>query len=168
MRALLIGLAFLPAMASAQIYKCTGPDGKVNLTDRPCPTEAAAETITLPPPPETGLQRRQRLEAERREAERKKHEALISDLEKTTELVKAVSEQQKALFARRIAQEGLRIGMSFQEVYGHPVWGTPNRVNNTTNANGIRSQWIYPVSVSNEHEVIYLYFVQGVLTTIQN
>lgn len=168
MRALLIGLAFLPAMASAQIYKCTGPDGKVNLTDKPCPTEAAAETITLPPPPETGLQRRQRLEDERLEAERKEHEALISELEKTIKLAKAVSEQQKAQFARRRVQEGLRIGMSFQEVYEHPVWGAPDRVHNTTNANGIRSQWVYPVSVSSEHEVMYLYFVQGVLTAIQN
>lgn len=168
MRSLLVGLLIFPAFASAQIYKCTGPDGKVNLTDRPCAGTDAEETITLPPPPETGLQRRLRLEAEQRAAERKQHEDLLNDLRNTTDLLKAEAERQRAIYSRRIAQEGLRIGMGFQEVYDHPAWGVPVRINNTTTAKGIRSQWVYRVSVSNEFEVIYLYFVQGVLTTIQN
>lgn len=162
------GLLLVSQVANAEIYKCTGPDGKVNLTDRPCLDSAAAEVISLPPPPETGLERRLRMEAEQRAAERRKHDELIRGLRETTVILKKESERQKALFARRVSQEGLWIGMTFKEVNDHPVWGLPNKVNNTTNAQGIRSQWIYPISVTNEYEVIYLYFQKGVLTTIQN
>lgn len=168
MKGAFIILALMPALAGAEIYKCTGADGKVNLTDRPCAGQVAVEVVNLPPPPETGLQRRLRFEAEQRALEQKKQDDLIQQLRGTTELLKKESERQKALYARRIAQEGLRIGMTFKEVNDHPVWGMPRKVNNTTNSSGIRSQWIYPVSVTNEFDVIYLYFKAGRLSTIQN
>lgn len=40
-------------------------------------------------------------------------------------------------------------------------WGSPNRVNKTTTAYTLREQWVYSSSR-------YLYFENGVLTTIQN
>lgn len=163
-----LGFLLLSQAANGEIYKCTGADGKVNLTDRPCVSHENAERVNLPPPPETGIERRLRMEAEQRAAEQRKHDELIRGLRETTEVLKKESERQKALFARRVAQEGLRIGMTFKEVNDHPVWGLPNKINNTTNSHGTRSQWIYPVSVTNEYEVIYLYFRNGVLTTIQN
>jgi hypothetical protein len=39
-------------------------------------------------------------------------------------------------------------------------WGRPNHVNRTTNAAGVSEQWVYDGG--------YLYFSDGVLTTIQN
>lgn len=169
MRLLLIfAFALAPTLASAQIFKCTGSDGKVTLTDKPCASTEAAEAIVIPPPPETGLQKRQREQAEQRQADKAKHEKLISDLRATRDVLQAESDRQKALFAKRVAQEGLVIGMSFQQVNDHPVWGLPNKINNTTTAGGVRSQWIYPVSLTNQFEMIYLYFVNGRLSTIQN
>lgn len=56
-------------------------------------------------------------------------------------------------------REGVAIGMSPQDVLDSS-WGRPNRINRTTTAGGEREQWVYDSG--------YLYFVNGVLTTIQN
>ena len=44
-------------------------------------------------------------------------------------------------------------------------WGRPNDINRTTSQYGSREQWVYS---GHNHESNYLYFENGVLTTIQN
>lgn len=75
----------------------------------------------------------------------------------------AIATQQKKQAAVAAAQrksEGVRIGMSQSDVLASS-WGKPQKVNTTTSARGIREQWVY-----GGHN--YLYFENGVLTTIQN
>lgn len=56
-------------------------------------------------------------------------------------------------------RQGVRIGMSEQDVLDSS-WGRPEKVNRTTTQRGVREQWVYHGN--------YLYFEDGVLTTIQN
>lgn len=57
-------------------------------------------------------------------------------------------------------KKGVSVGMSVQEVL-QSSWGRPETVNRTTSARGTREQWVYP-------GFQFLYFEDGVLTTIQN
>lgn len=61
--------------------------------------------------------------------------------------------------ARR-KREGVRIGMTQEEVL-LSSWGRPTKVNRTISASGVNEQWVY-------EGFNYLYFRDGVLTTIQN
>lgn len=54
----------------------------------------------------------------------------------------------------------VRIGMTKEEVLTEG-WGRPNDINKTTNAYGTSEQWVYD-------NYNYLYFDDGVLTSIQN
>jgi hypothetical protein len=65
----------------------------------------------------------------------------------------------KAIKAQK-KQEGVSIGMSKQDVLDSS-WGKPERVNTTTNAYGVREQWVYRGGN-------YLYFKDGVLESISN
>ena len=56
----------------------------------------------------------------------------------------------------------LKIGMSADEA--RKIWGGPRNVNRSTTAAGVREQWVYGYGYKNE----YLYFVNGVLVTIQD
>lgn len=69
----------------------------------------------------------------------------------------------KAMAAAKLAKkkEGVSVGMSPQDVYDSS-WGHPESVNRTTTAFGVHEQWVYPGHHS------YLYFQNGVLTSIQN
>lgn len=60
----------------------------------------------------------------------------------------------------RKKSEGVRIGMTKQDVLDSS-WGRPNHINTTTTAFGTREQWVYD-------GYNYLYFKDGILTTIQN
>lgn len=57
-------------------------------------------------------------------------------------------------------KEGVSIGMTKERVI-QSSWGKPEKINSTTNAYGTREQWVY-----RGHS--YLYFQDGILTTIQN
>lgn len=59
----------------------------------------------------------------------------------------------------RKGKGGVRLGMTMDEVVKSSR-GRPNRVNRTINASGTTEQWVYDGG--------YLYFTDGVLTTIQN
>lgn len=65
--------------------------------------------------------------------------------------------------AKRIRTEkkltGVLLGMSQQDALDSS-WGKPQKINRTTNAYGVSEQWVYIGS--------YLYFKDGVLTSIQN
>ena len=56
---------------------------------------------------------------------------------------------------------GVRLGMTKKQVIEQTSWGKPNKVNTTTTKNGTREQWVYGGGN-------YLYFTNGVLTSIQN
>jgi hypothetical protein len=58
------------------------------------------------------------------------------------------------------AKGGVRVGMTKAEVL-KSNWGKPESVNKTTNASGVREQWVYGGRN-------YLYFRNGILTSIQN
>lgn len=60
----------------------------------------------------------------------------------------------------RKKSEGVRTGMTQQEVLDSS-WGKPKSVNKTTTRYGVHEQWVY----GNNN---YLYFENGILTTIQN
>ncbi len=60
----------------------------------------------------------------------------------------------------RAKKEGVAIGMTKEQVLGS-MWGKPRRVHSTTNAFGTREQWVYG-------DGNYLYFQDGILTSIQN
>ena len=60
----------------------------------------------------------------------------------------------------RKKREGVSIGMSAQDVIDSS-WGKPSKVNRTTNQWGVSEQWVYASGN-------YLYFKDGVLTSIQN
>ena len=57
-----------------------------------------------------------------------------------------------------IAARKVRIGMTAEQAKAS--WGTPDDVNRTTTVNGVSEQWVYDGS--------YLYFDEGILTSIQN
>lgn len=71
---------------------------------------------------------------------------------------KRIKSEGEALLALK-RQQGVSIGMSRQDALDSS-WGRPERVNTTTTARGTREQWVYGRS--------YLYFENGVLTSIQN
>jgi hypothetical protein len=71
----------------------------------------------------------------------------------------AVAAKEKAEKARK-KKEGVRIGMREQDVLDSS-WGRPEKINRSTNAYGTREQWVYGGGN-------YLYFKDGVLTSIQN
>lgn len=72
-------------------------------------------------------------------------------------------EKVAAAEAKRIRAEkkrsGVSVGMSEQDALDSN-WGKPRKVNRTTNAYGVSEQWVYDGG--------YLYFRDGVLTSIQN
>jgi len=71
---------------------------------------------------------------------------------------KAADAEAKRVRAEK-KREGVRVGMSEQDALDSS-WGRPRKVNRTTNAYGVSEQWVYDGG--------YLYFKDGVLTSIQN
>lgn len=67
MRLIIMAVALLPCLASAEIYKCVGADGRVNLTDKPCDGAAASPNakITVDVAPSADAQRATESAAER-------------------------------------------------------------------------------------------------------
>jgi hypothetical protein len=93
------------------------------------------------------------------ELEKKEAERLVFETEaqkKQLAASKAAQEKQAREWRKR---GGVSIGMSQKQVLGSN-WGRPEHVNRTITARGVREQWVYGRS--------YLYFEDGVLTTIQN
>lgn len=85
----------------------------------------------------------------------------------TATALKAQNEKRKAEELRvvkaekaRKKSEGVRVGMSQAEVL-ESSWGRPEKINTTTTRRGDREQWVYGIGN-------YLYFENGILTTIQN
>ena len=66
------------------------------------------------------------------------------------------------IMERAVCNNNLIIGMSKSQV--RRVWGEPNYINITTNADGALEQWVY----SSFQKYSYVYFQNGTLTIIQN
>ncbi len=159
MRAMLMAVLFAPLMASAQIYKCTGSDGKINFTDSPCGAETKAEQLESAPP--QGLDKLYIEIKEKRKAHAKwsaEHDAREAQL----------AGRARAKYTSRRMREGLRIGMTEGEVEAIPHWRGAESRNVTETVFGVREQRVFRVSDDNEYEQMYLYFDNGVLTTIQD
>ena len=75
-------------------------------------------------------------------------------------LMKAEEQKRAQEIAKQKKSEGVRLGMTPADVEASR-WGKPQRINNTTNKWGVKQQWVY----GNGN---YLYFENGVLTSIQN
>lgn len=71
-------------------------------------------------------------------------------------------DRKKALAADRAERrsKGVRLGMTAEEVL-MSKWGRPEHINRTTSLGGTREQWVYGGRN-------YLYFENGILTSIQN
>ena len=82
---------------------------------------------------------------------------LYAEVKKRTD---AIEKQAAAAEKKRRKSEGVRIGMTQAQVLDI-AWGKPERINRTTTAAGTREQWVYGSRS-------YLYFQDGILTTIQN
>lgn len=88
---------------------------------------------------------------EKAETERKRLEAIS----------RAAREKAETERKRREALPSPRIGMTREQVINQTRWGKPYDVNRTTTARGTREQWVYG-------DRRYLYFDNGILTTIQD
>lgn len=62
----------------------------------------------------------------------------------------------------------VRIGMTEDEAVA--AWGEPDEINRTTAASGVTEQWVYDEydGYGNAIPKNFLYFTNGLLTTIQN
>lgn len=95
------------------------------------------------------------------------HKAAMIVVTRETEIANAKAErlrkieQQKQDRAAKAAKrkEGVSVGMSQQDALDS-MWGKPRKVNRTTTSMHTREQWVYDGG--------YLYFTDGVLTSIQN
>lgn len=92
------------------------------------------------------------------EAERKAQE----EAERKAQQQKAEEErkQREAEEKARKKSQGVTIGMTQQEVLDS-MWGEPERINRTVTENHVYEQWVYGYPN-------YLYFTDGILTSIQN
>ena len=81
----------------------------------------------------------------------------ISNIQKKQANFIAASKETKRL----ASLPGVRVGMTAEQVLKETSWGKPRSINRTTNAHGTREQWVYGYPN-------YLYFTNGVLTSIQN
>jgi hypothetical protein len=86
-----------------------------------------------------------------------KHRHLIPTL---NALVKVEEQKRIQAIAKQKKSEGVRLGMTPADVEASS-WGKPQRINTSTSARGVKEQWVYGL----RH---YLYFENGVLTSIQN
>lgn len=75
-------------------------------------------------------------------------------------LIKAEEQKRIQAIAKQKKSEGVRLGMTPADVEASS-WGKPQKINTTTNKWGESQQWVYGNGG-------YLYFENGVLTSIQN
>lgn len=100
--------------------------------------------------------------------EQRQHKEFIVLITEAIELGEIENKKEKAEIEkwekerkRRAALPGVSIGDSANHVIKNTSWGRPDSVNKTTTSAGTREQWVYGSRN-------YLYFTNGILTTIQN
>ncbi len=83
----------------------------------------------------------------------------VRDNQGVVRVIRSTAPKTPAQLSARLNSEGVIIGMSKEQALASS-WGKPRRINRTTTARGATEQWVYSGG--------YLYFVNGILTTIQN
>jgi hypothetical protein len=83
-----------------------------------------------------------------------KHKAKID------EVIAAENKRAEIIEKKTKRSEGVRLGMSKGDVLASS-WGKPSTINKTTTTNAVHEQWVYGGGN-------YLYFENGILTSIQN
>jgi hypothetical protein len=95
-----------------------------------------------------------------------KYKHLRPELLKHSKIEAENDKRKKIEEDRRIAKQkkskGVSIGMTQEDVLASS-WGKPTHINRTTNQYGVREQWVY-----RQYQNGYLYFTDGILTSIQN
>jgi hypothetical protein len=123
------------------IIKLTSSDDETNKVNYSTAIPIEIMKPTLIPTPTPTL--------EELEDKRKKEEERVKEEEKKRQEEKV-----------RKKSEGVRIGMTKQDVLDSS-WGKPEDINRTIYSFGVHEQWCYP-------NYNYLYFEDGILTSIQN
>lgn len=88
-----------------------------------------------------------------------KEEERLNDIKTGQEMIEEEQMKNK-MDARTLNPQPVKIGMTKEEVLTEG-WGRPNDINKTTTAYGTSEQWVYD-------NYNYLYFEDGILTSIQN
>lgn len=78
------------------------------------------------------------------------------------DLIAKADREDAAAAAAKKRKEGVSVGMSKEDVLGSS-WGKPDKINSSHYAHGTHEQWVYRSRGQG-----YLYFENGVLTSIQN
>jgi len=92
----------------------------------------------------------------------KKNEIIVKDEELASEELTEYLYNSNGMLSPNQTEakiKGVKVGMTQQECL-NSSWGEPEKVNKTTTAYGTKEQWVYDGN--------YLYFEDGILTTIQN
>jgi hypothetical protein len=98
-------------------------------------------------------------------AEKERKARVEQDRRAAEEEVRRQDEKKQRVLQAKAAQDykrkgGVRIGMSAKQVRASN-WGAPESINRTAGSFGVHEQWVYDGGN-------YLYFENGILTTIQN
>lgn len=147
--AILIMCGLISAVpAHAAINKCTGADGKVSYTDKPCPTQTKLESSELTP------EEKRKIELEKKaQQERAESGAIQKELDEYRENKRAAKiARLKSLLEKgeitqleyiTIQQKGIFIGMS--QLALELSWGKPSTINRA----GVGSdQWVYSLGAA--------------------
>jgi hypothetical protein len=105
-------------------------------------------------------QEKERLEKERIAEERRLEQERLAEERKAEQERKAEERRIKA----QKKSEGVRVGMTEQDVLDSS-WGRPDDINRTVTSYGTSEQWVYDRGGFNYN---FLYFDDGILTSIQN
>lgn len=135
---LLPALLLATANVSAAMYKCKGPDGKIQYQQTLCP--AATEQNMIKPPPNPG--------------------------KADVETAKARAEEATEYIRLKAAEREKRIVSGMTEDQVIAIVGQPRKINHGIYHDGTKheQQWIYP---EDRHNASYVYFTNGTVTSIQ-
>lgn len=118
MRALLMAVcAMTPLIATAQVYKCTGVDGKVEFSDRPCAgatTKQEAVTIDQPPAKPAGPSKAEQ-DAQWEEAKRFRY-VEVPALERQAAELMASGDPQRQKLGQDMAWEAHKAKEAFMQL----------------------------------------------------
>lgn len=112
-----VALLLAPLMASAQVYKCTGADGKVAFSDRPCAGAATQqETITIEqrPPSKTSPSQAE-LDAEWEERKRFRY-VEVPAMERQAAALMASGDPQRQKLGEEMAWQAHKAKEAFEQL----------------------------------------------------
>jgi len=137
---------------------------KIDVHDRNLSAHKRLQALNLIATKDSALFQTQNLGALRPSLEKQDEKDRAEEAARIAKL-NAEAKRQAQIDAKRIAalkkSQGVRLGMSREDALASS-WGKPERINTSTGRWGTHEQWVY----SGHHN--YLYFEDGVLTSISN